>query len=93
MSEESGVGMVAFKQKGILRVIAFKYEKKDKQMTKYWHQDFAHDFINVREPGAEADGSFHASNAENHNYQLVVRSGSAKIYYLSTAADGNGALT
>lgn len=93
MSEEPGVGMVAYKQKGILRVVAFKYDKKDKQMTNYWHQDFAHDFINVRGPGAEADGSLHASNAENHNYQLVVRSSSAKIFYLSTAANGNGALT
>jgi len=37
-------------------------------MTNYWHQDFHHKFINVREPGVEADASFHASNAENHNY-------------------------
>ena len=37
-------------------------------MTNYWHQDFVHHFINVAEPGAQANPSFHASNAENHNY-------------------------
>lgn len=93
VSEGSSIGMVAFKQTGLLRLIAFNYEKVSKQMTNYWHQDFAHDFINIRQPGAEADASFHAANAENHNYQLVVRRSSAKIFYLSTGADGEGALS
>lgn len=93
MSDEAGIGMAAFHQPGNLRLIVFKYEQEDKQMTNFWHQDFDHDFINVREPGAEVKASFHASNAENHNYQLIVKNGQAKIYYLSTAQDGNGALS
>ena len=55
MSDQAGIGGAVFKpQEGILRVIVFKYEKEDKQMTNYWHQDFVHHFINVAEPGAQA---------------------------------------
>ena len=37
MSDEAGIGMAAFHQPGNLRLIVFKYEQEDKQMTNFWH--------------------------------------------------------
>lgn len=38
--------------------------------------------MNVRDPSAEAEESFHASNSQNHNYQLIVYEESARVFYL-----------